>query len=269
LNALTYVIASRNDDWASWNHDLTGTPVRRLYNTLQSIERHHPEAEVIVVDWGSENPLCSDIRKYAAAKGHCPCARFIYVPPALTNQFLTPFCEVVALNIGIRRARHDWIARLDQDTLVGRAFPQWFHLNIPRSAFFSLRRDLAPGDIVPRGDEQVWRGWPLDCKYFINGAVGLLLAPRDAWFHVHAYNQSLIHRNHMEHDLCFRFLYHCGFYNLGTAVDACFYHQWHPQMPDRPDNAPVDICMGDKIPIPNDENWGFAGAAFQEHVLST
>jgi hypothetical protein len=267
LKTLTYVIASRNDDWGSWNHELTGTPMRRLHNTMQSIARHHPEAEVIVVDWGSQFPLFDTIRDYAAARGSAVRGRFIYVPTEFTTQFKTPFCEVVAQNIGIRRAKTDWIARQDQDTMIGPGFVEWFRGDIRKAAYYSLRRDLWPGYVEPTGNEQVWRGWPLESTYFYTGSGGILLAPREAWYQVRGYAEHLIHRNNMEHDLCLRFAQHCGFINLGPLVNACFYHQWHPELPTRTDNACHGFTPGKIIPLPNTENWGFADAVFPENTL--
>lgn len=271
---LSYIIATRNDGFC-------GDPMDRLENTLEQIQVLQPDAEIIVVDYGSDGEELVKhvqwIQKF----------RSVYVPQAVGK----PFHETLALNIGIRRARGEWIARLDQDILVGDNFVKWFdrtilHFNqllegviednpFLRPAFFSLRRDLTEyrtknAEMNELASElgvhpPIWSDWKADAPGFWRGAVGTLLAPRSAWHHLRGYDESLIHRNHMEHDLCSRFRRYCGLVNLGPIIDCDFYHQWHERCSGRQENEMKSDEELDKLPIQaNDENWGLGNLELEE-----
>ena len=83
------------------------------------------DVEVIVADWGSEEPLRDAVRLSEEA---ARIVRFLTVPVDLARekQRDSRFAEVFAINAAARRARGDYIGRIDQDTLVGRHFLEWF-----------------------------------------------------------------------------------------------------------------------------------------------
>ncbi len=103
---LSFIIASRNDDHG-------GKPMERLNKTIEQILKFCDldSTEIITVDWGSQVPI-------SQATARAEQEQIIYVPPYITQQYPPAFNEVLALNIGVRRAKGEWIARLDQDILV-------------------------------------------------------------------------------------------------------------------------------------------------------
>lgn len=261
---ITYVIASRNDGYC-------GNPMERLVNTLNSILHKSINCEIIVVDWGSEEPIVDEV------VGQIPYTnktRFVMIPPHVTNNFLdlhkAPFPETIALNVGFRLAKGDFCGRLDQDTMIGDAFAGWVLSMLQyrhELAWFSTRRDLRPGSLNIDNAE-VWKKMPLASPEFYKAAVGILIAPASILRATKGYNESMLYRNHMEHDLCYRLNAICGLNNLAPIVGADFYHQWHPEVIDREHNKmPTDDELEWVLKKPRPKTWGLEGITLREEVL--
>lgn len=257
--SISYIIASRNDDYCD-------RPMDRLYNTVEQISEVHEEPEIIIVDWGATELW----KELVLRDNHF----VINVPTSITNQIPTPFSEVHALNAGIRRATGRWIARLDQDILVQPRFVEWFDNDVERydsvrthlgsgggmridPAFFSSRSEL-PKDWNGRDPAKQYR-LPFKNEPFYTSAVGIVLAPATAWQALRGYNESLIHRNYMENELCVRFENYCGIHDIGPMLNYPFWHQWHVDV-DRKLNHRHSIDTLRKLYgkqfTANGENWG-------------
>ena len=137
---LTLVLCSRNDQWQ-------GNSLWRLETTLNYIALQAAEigrldeVEIIVADWGSAETLRESIKLIPEA---IRIVRYLNIPPALAKekQRDSPFAEVFAINAAARRSRGDFIGRIDQDTLVGKGFLQWFFKAIEFVGhFISHRKD--------------------------------------------------------------------------------------------------------------------------------
>lgn len=117
---LTFILSSRNDRYQ-------GDSVWRLTTALNFLAANIEAAgeseaiEVIVTDWGSRTPLREVLELTSAAR---EAVRFLEVAPDLAARLQgeSPFPEVLANNAAIRRARGRFIGRIDQDTLVDKAF---------------------------------------------------------------------------------------------------------------------------------------------------
>lgn len=263
---LSFVIASRNDTHC-------GDSVGRLKATLNHLDDFFCDNEIIVVDWGSKEPLKEN--------GHSH--RHIIVPPTLTSSYGPHMNEVVALNVGVRRARGLYVARIDQDTLPGLKFRQWT-TELPDNgrapAYFSERRELLADwgnfrnalepNAAYRWSEQQLPSWnpSWTSQHFWATAVGVLLAPRAEWHRLRGYDERLKYRNHMEHDLCKRFERSCGLVDLGPIVDYDFYHQFHERPRGIPSNEmPSDEYLASCPLVLNDENWGLGQHKLEERYL--
>lgn len=259
---VSFVIASRNDQWC-------GDSVGRLSNTLNWLMNFFDE-EIILVDWGT--PTKDPLRRALKLENHRPDVRMIYVPREIATDH---FSEVLALNVGIRRAKGTYIARLDQDTMPGMKFRGWLNElpdnpNNMTPAYFSERRDMALGD-TPGTLIRRWSDPPWDDSYkdFFKTAVGVLIAPKIAWHNLTGYDESLIYRNHMEHDLCARFRRTCGLVNLGPIVEYDFYHQFHERSKVylKDNDFPSDKWMEECPLRPNGIDWGLGNVKLEERYL--
>jgi hypothetical protein len=263
---ISYLIASRNDHFC-------GNPMDRLALVLRRVLDVAKDFEVVVADWGSDVPIYEAMKRQVPAKGKI---RFLHISKSVTDGIQSSFSEVHALNAAVRRCRGTFAARIDQDTLIGDVFNAWAtHVlqDDDRRVYFSMRRDLKPGVTRIDPNAPVWQGCPADWSHYLIGAVGILLAPRRLWHWMRGYDERLIFRNHMEHDLCVRFANLTGLRNLGVIVDCDFYHLWHEEVTGKTVNEQKTLnrLVADALTNlrANDENWGLGAldAQITENVL--
>ena len=122
--ALSLVLCSRNDTYS-------GNSLWRLRTALDFLGREAvgcgllEQIEAVVCDWGSDAPLAEVLELVPEA---AEITRFLHVPEAVAakRQRDSPFPEVLANNAAIRRARGEFIGRIDQDTLVSGHFLEDF-----------------------------------------------------------------------------------------------------------------------------------------------
>ncbi len=122
--ALSLILCSRNDQYM-------GNSLWRLQTTLNYVAQkvhelsREEEVEVLVSDWGSDIPLREVLELSPDA---ARMISFILIPHevACDLQKDSPFAEVLALNAAARWAEGEYIGRIDQDTLVGKRFLEYF-----------------------------------------------------------------------------------------------------------------------------------------------
>ena len=117
---LSLILCSRNDNFQGNSLWRLQTTLNYLAESYIALNRKY-QIEVLVVDWGSEIPLRKDL---LLLKEAAEITRFIEISPqfAKKHQADSPFAEVLALNIAVRRAKGEYIGRIDQDTLVTTSF---------------------------------------------------------------------------------------------------------------------------------------------------
>ncbi|MFQ5699082.1 MAG: hypothetical protein ACE5IL_12450 [Myxococcota bacterium] len=130
------VVTSRCDDHGG---DMLGRLTLFAEGLLEQAERHDLDGELIIVEWNPPaGPRLRDVLSLHRDCDHFP-IRFIEVPEALHRQLLhsdtVPLFQMIAKNVGIRRARGRFILATNPDLLFTDA----------------LMRFLATGDIDPRG----------------------------------------------------------------------------------------------------------------------
>lgn len=280
---LTLVLCSRNDQWQ-------GNSLWRLETTLNYTASQVAEigrlgeVEIIVSDWGSVETLRDAVKLTPQA---AKIVRYLNIPPSLAKekQRDSPFAEVYAINAAVRRSRGEYIGRIDQDTLVGKRFLQWFFKAIksPTNAFpiektaMICNRRRIPYDFAVRCPPfpivrkylDLFRGvlprmispfpeWYWACY------IGILLLHRDLWWMTGGYDESFIYYGLMEFDLFLRLLTSFRGMDLSPIVECDFYHldhvptwavgklQTRSSNPLRtPENPPPVLC-------PNGKSWGLA-----------
>lgn len=213
---INFILCSRNDNYC-------GRPLDRLQISLRhnlKILDKYKSWKITVVDWGSEIKIEDEIGLKDPRIVHK------YVPRSITNKFRTPFSEVHSLNYAARISCADFIGRLDQDTMIGDRFANWFfespgllqsempkenwfasllfkkRIKVnPHCFYFCKRTDLKPGVVDPCGESSL--NAPLDYEPW-KCAVGIFLVPTSFWHESTGYNEKNIHFNHMEHEFIFR-----------------------------------------------------------------
>jgi hypothetical protein len=268
-----------------------GNSVWRLTNVLNLTARNAARAgwsdrlEIVVVDFGSVEPLACMLRLSEEASRMC---RFIHVTADQAKAISgdSPFPEVRALNIGIRRCKGSLIGRIDNDTIVGHDFFTQLQLvleqrlevraDLRRTMFFVRRRCLPFGfSSKNRSYAQVdvattWLGGlHLIEKLhpFFKSAVGIVMLSSDLWAAVRGYDERLIYWGWMEVDLAYRVQLDITRHvlDLGDLMGVPFYHLEHydPQRPRATSRRANDEIIP-RTDIVNDERWGFADAQFVE-----
>src|SRR5678816_1962784 len=121
---LSLILCSRNDQYMGNSRWRLQTTLNYLGQRVGELGREKG-VEVLVADWGSETPLSEVLELSPAA---ATIVSFLLIPPELSRDLQKDslFPEVLALNAAARRARGEYIGRIDQDTLVGRGFLEIF-----------------------------------------------------------------------------------------------------------------------------------------------
>jgi hypothetical protein len=261
----TYFLATRNDYYC-------GDMLRRLRTCLSQILECDDDAEIIVVDWGSERPLKDEFANVLPSKiaDSIP-IRMIRVPRAVTMTCAGDFNEVVSQNIAIRRARGEYLARIDQDILVGERWIESDLRFVPVG--FSSRRDLPPLLYAADDSAQVNQPELLGTPKWHCGGVGVLSARRDIWHTCRGYDERLVWRNCMEIDLMLRMALLNGgtVHDVGKPLNYPFYHMCHPRPAGRRVNPWIELSelsqrIGDN-PTINGDDWGMGGLELEEIIL--
>lgn len=116
---LSVVATARND-----NHG--GDLLRRMQlfidGLLDQCDRHRLDAELILVEWNppTDRPRLADVLRWPARPGRCA-VRIVEVPPHVHNRFeladRLPLFQMIAKNVGLRRARGEFALATNIDIL--------------------------------------------------------------------------------------------------------------------------------------------------------
>ncbi len=280
---LSLILCSRNDAYM-------GNSLWRLETTLNYVGDRvrslglDDDVEVIVADWGSEVPLAEVVALGPAA---ARIVSFLRVTPALARdvQQDSPFPEVLALNAAARRARGQYIGRIDQDTLVGERFLRWMfeaaagpkEPALRRTLLFANRTNIPyrlavlcpPLAVVERF--VAWFGrwlWIENGRVIYRNAVGIWLAHRDVWSECGGYDERMIYMNDMEIDMVERLMSTYPLFDLGSLLGYDFYHldHYHPRG-SRSSSSHREVNSHRLPPSlgvrPSGEAWGLAAYALE------
>src|SRR5205085_11863184 len=116
---LSIVATSRNDDHG-------GNLLHRMQlfvnGLLEQCRRHQLDAELILVDWNPppDKPKLKEVLSYQVQNGRCD-VRIIEVPSEIHSRFKysnrLPLFQMIAKNVGIRRARAPFVLATNIDIL--------------------------------------------------------------------------------------------------------------------------------------------------------
>lgn len=291
----SYILVTRNDNYC-------GDSVGRLCNTLNflgetlSKTNNLGDSELVLVDWASPDKPLKDILPKKINNHIKSILKIVTVPPLTAQKYQkdSPFSEVHAMNCAFRNTSGKYFMRIDQDTLVGYRFINWFY-NIfgvkdfgfkwPRAAF-SGRRNLSSQESLDFRriirDEKLSK--EIDILHPINynntifpkpmiipfygSAVGIMIVERGLFMEEKGFNEELIYMNQMDVEFLNRIAHKEPIYNLSRKIENDFYHQNH----DRSEAAASDLQIhasgsGDRITNsllyrsnifknPNTSDWG-------------
>ena len=244
--------------------------------------RRDGAVEVIVADWGSEVPLRDVLRLSLEAAAM---VSFVHVPPPIARELQkdSPFPEVLGVNAAARRARGEYIGRIDQDTLVGARFLEAFDrlytgegsLPVPLDSalLFSRRRDI-PFQFAVR-TPSMWAVTQLIRNFgpflrverqrdlpWYTGSVGVWLLHRNLWDECGGYDERMIYANRQEVNMIERLRMKYELVNLGELVGHAFYHLEHyPPRGERASSVyrkvnPWARFASPEVMNPNGIDWG-------------
>jgi hypothetical protein len=268
MKRISYVLVSRND---KYNGDSVGRCINTVNHACEIIYKNNvvEESEVVLVDWCSKKKPLKDVILNRLSPECKNTLKIVTVPPDIANKHQgdSPFSEVHAMNVGFRQMEGKHFARIDQDTLIGQRFMDWFYKEYevkdygwpwPRAAFCS-RRNLSED----QSHHSVFRDYvydqPLSKKVsichehnhysrlmpngqiypFYGGAVGVMMVERECYLENKGFNEDLIYMNSMDTEFMNRIAAKEDIYNLCLSIDADFYHQHH----DRGDGASNDTTQ--------------------------
>lgn len=276
---LTLILCTRNDTYM-------GNSRWRLQTVLNLTADNARKSgwldriEILVVDWGSENPLRNVIYLSSDA---AKVTVFIEVPASLATEKTldSPFPEVIALNTAVRRANGRFVGRIDNDTIVGPDFFRKFDDVLEKrinyrgdleDTMFFVRRRRLPYEFAARAPSLACvvaatthlRQFMMTEKLypFFKSAVGIVLMSRGLWNACGGYDERLLYWGWMEVDLALR-IQGLGarlVVDLGDLIGVDFFHLEHydPRTP-RKTNRKTNPEVPPTEPFPNACSWGLNG----------
>jgi len=279
---ISLVIAARNDNYMGNSNWRLETTVNYIAAQVQSID-WLDKVEIIIVDWGSASPLRDVLQMSKAA---AQIIRYIEVPINIHEKVCqgSDFPSSIALNVGIRRAKGEFIALTSGDVLwKSDVFKNLFSSDkssfLQKSIFehslIVVPRKNIPWDFVNKNPEITGMAKYIDTEGtslevepllpFYMGCAGALIMHRDLWFECHGNDERLVFWgfNDIDINLRIRLKYACIDYYQTQKMNV--YHLEH--YPSRKDTQSVPKKLNPHVFNPltvNNENWGLAQYSFTE-----
>jgi hypothetical protein len=281
---LSFVLCGRNDDYG-------GDFKYRLATAVNSFCIHAAEIgaleelEVVLVDWNSDTPIVRDLRLSPQAAS---ATRFIVVPPRIAAGFNRPgraYHNALPVNIGIRRARGEFVMMAPADVVFSKSSVRsLFDLVRGRAsavfdatrAFLCVGRKYVPWQFWERkpGLEEWSRYIQLHSHHLwyenhlfhgICGGYGALLAHRDLWHECQGIREDVSGWGATDIDLGIRLGVRYPTIALAGLGIECY------DMQSRPDSNVHRILPAQEMPhttpseiAQDNAAWGLAGQEFGE-----
>jgi hypothetical protein len=275
---LTIVITGRNDDFGGdFNARFFGA-LRFNHDCLRAAGIPH---EFVFVEWRpiDGKPYLATLAGHAFAELSDSELRSYVVDPAYHDALsLNPriqFQEFIAKNVGIRRARGEFVLTTNTDIYLGRGVRDFLagRSLSPRVLYRTPRHDLNwAGDASSLDwdvlhDERNWEEVNhIQPPWFTNASGDFLLLDREAYHELRGFNE--VYRNakiHMDGNFCVKaHASGMSLVNIGTPVFHVGRGTLHAQRDayrDRPADAPWgDIRWNSTVLYENGPEWGLGDA---------
>lgn len=308
MKKISYIVASRNDSYCG---DSVGRLQTTLNHTGDILAKHNvlDKSEIILSDWASPEANGGLINVLRLNKNTKSIIKIVETPHdiAQRHQGDSPFSEVHAMNVGLRKSEGRFFARIDQDTLIGERFINWFYNEFHEKDYgfdwplvaFSGRRNLSssqsenPQEWIYNDSKsrevEICHPNNLYSKLvangkniflFYGGAVGIMIVERDLYIREKGFNEEFVYMNNMDTEFMNRLRNFTKFYNLGLKVDSDFYHLNHS----REEAAANDVTQphasetgkrktnsnlirNQQFANNNPDNWGLEGEDLLIHTF--
>lgn len=184
---ISIVATSRND-----NHGGDLTKRMRLFvnGLLYQCNKYQLPVELIIVEWNppKNKPLLKDVLP-KPEPGAYMSLRYVIVPPELHNQYVhataIPLYQMIAKNVGIRRAQAPFILSTNIDLLFSDELMQWLKSNVLQKGYFyrasraDVPADINENDSVPEQlawcEQKITRHWTFFSRFSHNGLLSRLV----------------------------------------------------------------------------------------------
>lgn len=278
----SFILVSRNDYYC-------GNSLQRLTNTLNFLGEVLSEtgnldnAECILVDWASPDKTLKE--KLVLNDEIKKILKIITVDKkiALKYQKDSAFSEVHAMNCGFRHMSGKYFMRIDQDTLVGYRFINWFfdEYEIKNHGFdwpkicFSGRRDFTLSESYDYKEniKDQQRSKNIEIRHpaysrtttnsqnkiqpFYGAAVGIIVIESNLYENAKGFNEELVYMNQMDVEFLNRLIENGNkIYNLSQKLDLDFYHQWHSRQGNLVKKQNARAYRNNIMENTNLNNWG-------------
>ena len=292
---ISAVIVSRNDNYGGYLNE------RATYCFNSAIETYD---EVIYVDWNSPtHSLLYDIKDNIKFKGNF---KHIVIPPSaasnLTNgdPYAQKCCEVLARNIGLRRATGDWLLSTNIDIIHPERKELEQTLNsLDLNTFYTIGRRSLDWDQIKKfhGGEILFKDWeelrkhyskeippphhlvdvlpkvanPADNFSLIACCGDYQIAPNHIWEEIRGFEEELIYPLHADTNVQKKAVMH-GF-NIKPLFDPALFHIEHGKGGGGFLTGVNKKCNDYYRAIPyqrkteNLENWGFSDIDIEHEMF--
>ena len=180
---LSVVAGSRNDDHGGkllyrMQHFVTGF--------IQQCEKHHLSAELILVDWNPPDgkPSLSEILKFPESKSSCK-VRIITVPKeihdTLSHAKELPMFQMIAKNVGIRRAKGKYILATNIDVLFSDELILYLRDHLKVGRLYRADRLDVPSELPDSDSIDPILDYCVKNYFRINGRYGTQILKNEKW----------------------------------------------------------------------------------------
>lgn len=287
---LSIVIVGRNDDYLGNYRYRLQTSLNHLAKNLRSLGRLK-DVEIVFVDWNSQGKTLADEVELTAEAASL--LRFILVPPAaaMRRNSQVSFFTTCAVNVGVRRAKGEFIMLADSDSMM--PLPSLDALlkvldgtratvGSRDKLIFPIPRHQIPGAIGARKlNVAAWdivlqrifsaRRKELPSADCLGGFSAGQLMHRDLWFEFGGYNENLDRAwGWSDNELMFRVSRTYNWMDLGYFGVVAFHIEHHASTGNAHQRDPnsINAMLLTFEPHPNGPDWGMRDETLSERGCS-
>jgi len=281
----TVVIPTRNDNYGYF---LAERSIQCLNNMISHFD------EVILVDWNSPDgiPAIDQIKNslHQTGKLRCVIVPKEYVAKNIPHDAI-PCCDVIARNVGIRRAKHEWVLSSNIDILVS-GFDE---NSLSVDTMYTCPKYLVPEQVhlvhtFPMTDDEKINFLKANKRHFARmelcansihhrddpyslctGCGDFQLAHRDLWDGIRGYEEALYKRDYADTNVQVKAAHHPN--KKISILDVDIFHMNHEskfpyaqKLPPIAKNIKEDAFVKYSITA-NSQNWGMADHTFDEVIV--